>query len=75
MRIIRHQRTRKKVIGTKIRPRLSVFRSLSHIYAQINKDDNSPSNFALVRIKENSYTITQKSPNLYNIALTLIEQV
>ena len=42
---------------------------------QINKDDNSPSNFALVRIKENSYTITQKSPNLYNIALTLIEQV
>ena len=40
MRIIRHQRTRKKVSGTKVRPRLSVFRSLNHIYAQIINDDN-----------------------------------
>ena len=40
MRIIRHQRTRKKVNGTKNRPRLSVFRSLNHIYAQIITDDN-----------------------------------
>ena len=39
MRIIRHQRTRKKVSGTKVRPRLSVFRSLNHIYAQIINDE------------------------------------
>ncbi len=40
MRLIRHKRTRKKVIGTKDKPRLSVFRSLNHIYAQIINDDN-----------------------------------
>jgi large subunit ribosomal protein L18 len=35
----RHIRIRKKVSGTEIRPRLSVFRSLHHIYAQVI-DDN-----------------------------------
>ncbi|KER10826.1 MAG: 50S ribosomal protein L18 [[Candidatus Thermochlorobacteriaceae] bacterium GBChlB] len=33
-------RVRKKVYGTAEKPRLSVFRSLSHIYAQIIDDDN-----------------------------------
>ena len=35
----RHQRIRRKIIGTKERPRLSVRRSSSHLYAQII-DDN-----------------------------------
>ncbi|WP_376789510.1 50S ribosomal protein L18 [Thermoflexus sp.] len=34
----RHRRVRKKVFGTPERPRLSVFRSLKHIYAQIIDD-------------------------------------
>ncbi len=34
----RHLRVRKKVFGTPERPRLSVFRSLKHIYAQIIDD-------------------------------------
>jgi large subunit ribosomal protein L18 len=34
----RHARVRKKVIGTTERPRLSVFRSLQHIYAQVIDD-------------------------------------
>ena len=34
-RVIRHQRVRKKVSGTAERPRLSVYRSLNHIYAQL----------------------------------------
>jgi len=34
----RHLRVRKKVVGTPARPRLAVFRSLSHIYAQIIDD-------------------------------------
>ncbi len=37
-RIRRHLRVRKKVSGTKDRPRLSVFRSLRHIYAQVIDD-------------------------------------
>lgn len=37
-RLRRHQRVRKKVSGTTERPRLSVFRSGTHIYAQIIDD-------------------------------------
>ena len=35
----RHLRVRKKVAGTAERPRLAVFRSLKHIYAQLVDDD------------------------------------
>jgi large subunit ribosomal protein L18 len=35
----RHYRVRKKVSGTAERPRLNVFRSLRHIYAQIIDDE------------------------------------
>lgn len=35
----RHRRVRKKVVGTAERPRLAVFRSLKHVYAQIIRDD------------------------------------
>ncbi len=34
----RHRRIRKHVAGTPARPRLSVFRSLKHIYAQVIDD-------------------------------------
>jgi large subunit ribosomal protein L18 len=37
-RIRRHLRVRKRVSGTTERPRLSVFRSSSHIYAQVVDD-------------------------------------
>jgi large subunit ribosomal protein L18 len=37
-RIRRHERVRKSVLGTAQRPRLSVFRSLSEIYAQVIDD-------------------------------------
>src|SRR5213078_1004927 len=33
-----HLRQRKRITGTKERPRLSVFRSVSHIYAQVIDD-------------------------------------
>lgn len=36
----RHRRVRRKVRGTPGRPRLAVFRSLSHIYAQVIDDDS-----------------------------------
>ncbi|HXC61245.1 MAG TPA: 50S ribosomal protein L18 [Nitrospiria bacterium] len=34
----RHHRVRKKIVGTLERPRLSVFRSNSHLYAQVIND-------------------------------------
>jgi large subunit ribosomal protein L18 len=38
LRLRRHNRVRRKVDGTSARPRLSVFRSSAHIYAQIIDD-------------------------------------
>jgi large subunit ribosomal protein L18 len=35
-----HTRIRKKVRGDESRPRLAVFRSVNHIYAQLINDDN-----------------------------------
>ncbi|MSQ24832.1 MAG: 50S ribosomal protein L18 [Dehalococcoidia bacterium] len=37
-RLARHRRVRKKVAGTAARPRLAVFRSSTHIYAQLIND-------------------------------------
>ncbi len=39
MRRIRHKRVRRNVRGTAECPRLAVFRSLQHIYAQVIDDD------------------------------------
>jgi large subunit ribosomal protein L18 len=38
LRVVRHQRIRKRISGTAERPRLAVFRSLKHISAQIIDD-------------------------------------
>ncbi len=38
-RVIRHKRVRKHLSGTSKRPRLNVYKSLNHIYAQIIDDE------------------------------------
>ena len=35
-----HKRIRRKVQGTSVRPRLAIYRSLNHIYAQVIDDEN-----------------------------------
>jgi len=39
LRYKRHRRLRKRIKGTPTRPRLSVFRSIKHIYAQVVNDE------------------------------------
>jgi len=41
MSVLRHQRLRKRVHGTATRPRLAVFRSARHLYAQLIDDDSA----------------------------------
>ena len=38
IRVIRHERVRKKISGTPEMPRLCVYRSLNHIYTQVIDD-------------------------------------
>ncbi len=56
-RLKRHRRVRKKVYGTAGRPRLSVYKSNRHIFAQIIDDDAghtlaSASSLALASVQE-----------------------
>ncbi len=50
-RDIRHRRIRHKVVGTVARPRLAVFRSLLHIYAQLIDDATGNTMIAASDIK------------------------
>ncbi|MBI2196293.1 50S ribosomal protein L18 [Candidatus Daviesbacteria bacterium] len=52
-RVSKHQKIRKKIIGTKDKPRLAVFRSGQHIYAQIIDDSQSKTLVAASDLKEN----------------------
>jgi len=51
----RHQRIRLRVEGTAGRPRLAVFRSLNHIYAQVI-DDTAGTTLATASTREPSFT-------------------
>jgi len=61
-RELRHKRVRRKIMGTKKRPRLSVYRSLKHIYAQLIDDEKGQTLAASSTIgMTNSSTKTEKS--------------
>jgi large subunit ribosomal protein L18 len=63
-RIKRHNRVRKTVHGTSERPRLSVFKSLDHIYAQIVDDISCTT---LLTVSTLSPDVREKAKNGGNI--------
>jgi large subunit ribosomal protein L18 len=54
----RHLRVRRKVAGTAERPRLVVFRSLKHIYAQLVNDDTG---LVLLGVADSSEGVTPEA--------------
>jgi large subunit ribosomal protein L18 len=46
-RLRRHRRVRSVISGSSVRPRLSVYRSSKHIYAQLIDDDTNKTLFGL----------------------------
>jgi large subunit ribosomal protein L18 len=60
LRLKRHRRVRAKVHGTAETPRLNVYRSLRHIYAQIIDDDRGHTLVAASTVDE-SYRTTGKT--------------
>ena len=56
-RVRRHLRLRKKVSGTAERPRLVVFRSLKHTYAQIVDDDRGATLVAASDLQKDFETV------------------
>lgn len=59
----RHERARKKVVGTKERPRLSVYRSLNNIYAQIVDDGEGRTIVAASSLDEAVRSLKQHKGN------------
>ncbi len=61
----RHERIRKRVFGTATKPRLSVFKSLSHIYAQLIDD---ASGRTLIAASSTEKAVSDGVKNCGNIA-------
>ena len=66
-RLRRHKKIRRKVFGSSSRPRLSIFRSSQHIYAQIIDDVKGQT---LVFLGDNKMTGSKLS-KAYNVGKTL----
>ena len=60
-RLQRHNSIRRKVVGTTEQPRLAVFRSSQHIYAQIIDDSNHKSLVAESDLKVGKGTKTERA--------------
>ena len=71
LRIKRHLKIRKRVVGISIRPRLSVFRSGKHIYGQIIDDGQSKTLVAESDIKLKGST---KKAKAYQVGKQLAEK-
>ena len=78
-RKIRHLRVRKKIFGTSVSPRLSIFRSNKFIYAQIINDDenktlvscSSRDSEGLKDKTENKSGLSTKNFDAYKVGLAI----
>jgi large subunit ribosomal protein L18 len=68
MRHRRHLRVRKKVNGSAARPRLVVYRSLKHIYAQLVDDDKR---VTLLGVSDGSEGLAREKPGKVGAALAV----
>jgi large subunit ribosomal protein L18 len=72
-RVARHKRLRKKVIGAPEQPRLAVFRSLKHIYAQVI-DDATGETLAAASSQEKKLKATGNNEGAKIVGATLAER-
>jgi len=63
-----HSRIRKKIIGTAERPRLNVYRSVSHIYAQVIDDTKGATIVSATSIEKGKGVKGEKRPTGGNVA-------
>jgi len=73
MRKARHARLRKRIQGTPTRPRLAVFRSLQHIYAQII-DDTTGTTLASASSQEKDLKVAGNAEGAKKIGKALAER-
>lgn len=73
LRVARHDRLRKKVAGTEQRPRLAVYRSLKHIYAQII-DDATGTTLAAASSQEKALDTTGNVEGAKTVGTKLAER-
>jgi large subunit ribosomal protein L18 len=73
MRTARHVRLRKKISGTPERPRLAVFRSLKHIYAQII-DDSTGTTLCAASSQEKTLSTKGNAEGAKLVGTTLAER-
>ena len=73
-RVMRHARVRRKIFGTAERPRLSVYRSLNHVYAQVI-DDSQGETLACASSIEKAIKAQKDGRNKKDVAETVGELV
>lgn len=73
LRVIRHERLRKKIFGTTERPRLAVYRSSKHLSAQIIDDVNGVT-LAAVSTQEKDLKAGDNQDGALTLGKTLAER-
>jgi len=63
-----HSRIRKKIVGTAERPRLNVYRSVSHIYVQVIDDTKGATLVSATSIEKGKGVKGEKRPTGGNVA-------